>query len=198
MGRGHSEEAFPAFLEDGQNLRERVIAVHAVAQDQGDCGIRRNTGLKKLIAIGSQLQKRSDLGMACKLCVEDGVLTAGTLDQEVGAAVELAIEERGLEHDVRPGAQGLDGFRMLGQKGGAVHGGGGNDVVNALSCSRIPGPELCHELVQDPVLVDIAELRRAIQHGICRELGFGGAAQFFVEFPEELVLTGGRDDKIAG
>ena len=48
------------------------------------------------------------------------------------------------------------------------------------------------------MLVDVTELRGAVQHGVGRELRLGGPAKFFVQFAEQLVLAGGRDDEVAG
>ena len=69
--------------------------------------------------------------------------------------MEAAVEEGRLEHHVRPGPQRLNGFGMLGPQGGAVHRGGGRDVVHTTAGGGIPRAELIEELVQDLVLVDV-------------------------------------------
>ena len=95
--------------------------------------VRRDSGLEQLVAVRRQLQQRRDLGMAGQLGIEHGVAAAGLLDQEIGTAMEPAVEEGRLEHDVRPGAQGsMDSACLAGRvaRSMAV---AADDVVNASS-----------------------------------------------------------------
>ena len=153
--------------------------------------------LQQLVAVGGKLEQRGHLGVAGQLGVEHGVAAVGLADQEIGAAMELAVEEGGLEDHVGAGTQGINGFPVLGQQGGAVHGRSRDDVVHAASGGRIPVAELLDETVEDLVLVTVAQHGGVLEHLVVVEDGLGGAAQLLVELPEQLVLTAGRDDEVA-
>ncbi|MCY1218941.1 hypothetical protein D9M72_308970 [compost metagenome] len=207
MAGREGQEPVPPLAEDGEDVRQLVAApdiVEAAAgrffcgtQDQGDGGGRFDSGVKQLVSVSGKLEQRRHFGMARQFGVVHGVSAVVLFGQEVGTAVEEAVEEGGLENNVRPGSQRVDGFGMLGLQGGAVHGGGCRDVVHAAAGGGIPRPEFVKEIVQDFVLVNVPEFRCARQHLVALELGFGGAAQFFVQFAQQLILTRCSDHQIA-
>ena len=199
MRGGQSEEAVPPLAEDRQDFGEFVVAPdivesaagqrHRGAEDQGHLRVRRDPGLQQLVAVGGELQQGRHLRVAGELGVEHGVAAVGLPDQEIGAAVELAVEEGRLEHDVGARAQGVNGLGMLGRQGGAVH--GCRPGRRRTRRARWPDPSrrTRHERVQDPVLVDVTQLGGVLEHLIVFERGLGGAAQFLVELPQQLVLA---------
>ena len=59
-------------------------------------------------------------------------------------------------------------------------------------------PELSHKLLKNPMLVIVSQFGGALQHGVRCEVRLGRAAEFFVKFPEQLVLAGGGNNEVAG
>ena len=207
MRGSQRKETVPPLAEDRQDLRKFVVAPDVIeaaarernrgAQDQRHGRIRCNPRLEQLVAVGAKLEQGSHLGVAGQFGVEHRVAAVGLADQEIGAAMELAVEEGGLEHHVGAGTQGVDGFPVLGQQRGPVHGLCRDDVVHAASGGRIPVAELRDETVEDFVLVEVPQCGGMLEHLVVFEGGFRGAAQLLVELPEQLVLTAGGRDEVA-
>jgi hypothetical protein len=192
VGRGHGLEALPALAVDGQEVPDVEARLLPVPQDQRDPVRDGDPGRGQLIRVGGELQQRRDLGVAGELGVVDGVGAVRLADQEVGAAVEAAVVEGGLEDDVGALPQRPHGLLVLGGQGRVVHPAGRLDLVDP-AAPALPGllgarrrrrperpvPRL--EVLQDGGLVLVAQPGGALQHGVLGDIQAGDAAQLLVQ-----------------
>ena len=203
-----SQEAVPPLAEDRQDFREFVVAADVVessagqrdggAEDQSHSRVRRNPGLQQLVAVGRKLKQRRHLRVTRQLGVEHGVAAVGLPDQEVGAAMELAVEESRLEHDVGTRAQGVDGLGMLSRQGWR----GPWRQPGRRRTRRVRWPDPTWPNSSTNQSSTRCSWRspnsgRVLEHLVVFEGSLGGAAQLLVELPEQLVLAAGGRDEVA-
>ena len=147
-----------ALAVDRQQVAHVVQRLLAVAEDETDLRVHGDAAALELVGVGGELQERGDLRVPRELRVVDGVGLAST-HEEVGAAVEAAVEERALEHDVGATAQDGEGLLALRDERGLVVGVLVADLDDALA-------EVGAVEVEDLVLVQVAELGGALEHRV--------------------------------
>ena len=189
-------EAHSTLAVDRQQVTHVVQRLRAVAEDQPDLRVNRDAGPFELVGVRRELQQRGDLGVARELGVEDCVGVA-TSHQEVGPAVEPAVEERPLEHDVGTAAQGRQCLVEPGQQRRCAVVAGHRDLRDAARAGRGPGAVGFAVVGEHPGLVRLAEVRDALEHGVALGL-LHHAAELAVERAQHGELAPGRGREIAG
>ena len=150
----------------------------------------------QLVGVGRQLQQRGDLRVPRQLGVVHDV-GAVTTDQEVGAAVEPAVEERALEDHVRTGLQGGHRLGLRGLQRVTVVRPRHRDLGHATGDARRVVAEAVEVALQHPRLVGLAEMGRPREHRVDL-LGQHQPAELGVQPAQQPELAVRRDREIAG
>ncbi len=207
MSRRQGAEPVTALAENGQEIRQGmqapdVVAVHHRAEHQCDRGGRLEAHPDQLVPVRCQLQEGAHLGVPGQLGVPDfvpaGAASSGSLvDDEVGVAEELAVEEGCLEHHVRPGPQRQFSLGLFGHQVRA-RGLAPLNRVHPGAAAGIPCAVAPDQSGEDLGLVLVTQGTGTALHFVVGKFRLGRAAQLLVKDPERAVLTLAGSHEVGG
>ena len=174
-----------------QYVADVVLADLSVAEDQRDGVGGRDAHLLQLLVVGGELQKRGDLRRPGELAVAHLIATVVGAHDEVGEADERAVEEGGLEDDIRLARECVSGlFDCAGKSCGVT------DVWPRNL--HDPWPVRLLETGEHRSFVRVAEPAGAREHRIRLHEHSLEPAQFHVEAANERELAVGCGGEVGG
>ncbi len=184
------DQPSPALTEHRRDLGERVADPAAAAEQQLGVGVERDARPVELVGVGRQLQQRLGLLVTRQLGVAYPVRPA-VADEEVGEAVEPAIEEGPLVDDVGAGPQRRERVGLpLPQHVRGV-GAGAVDLGGSATGGGVVRAELGAQAVELDRLVPVTEVGDPLGQRVGGLVGRLDPAELDVEPAQHRVLAPG-------
>lgn len=180
-------------------IGQPMVGSHAVAMVQPHPIGHGYPGVLQLLGIPGELQQGTGTNLRGEFRIHDGVarlpiaftFATGDLDEKVRAAIEAAVEEGRLKHDVRTRLQRSERlFAVRNERGAKLPADLASDDRDSAARFGIERPELAQVGRQHSLLVRVPEAGGALAHRILRHVQRWRPPEFGIQFPQEQERTG--------